>query len=110
MQALCRARGIVFLHVLQPAACYAGSKPLTPEETAQAGKPQLWTEAAAAGYPRLREIGAELAAEGVDFLDATGIFAGHPEPLYKDSCHFGAEGCAILGPRIAEAFLKAWKR
>jgi len=109
MQALCRARGIAYLHVLQPAACDEGSKPLTPEETLQAGKPKLWTEAAAAGYPRLREVGAELAAEGVAFLDATGVFAGRTEPIYKDSCHFGAEGCAILGPQVAEAFLRAWK-
>jgi hypothetical protein len=109
MLAICRARGITFLHVLQPSPCDAGSKPLTPEEATAAAAHPLWAEAAAQGYPRLREVGAELAAEGVPFLDATGVFKGHEEPIYRDNCHFAGEGCAILGPIVAEALLRAWK-
>jgi hypothetical protein len=109
MQALCRARGIPFLHVLQPTAGDSGSKPLTSEEAQAAAKPKHWADAIARGYPRLRQVGAELAAEGVQFLDATGVFAGHGERIYRDNCHFGDAGCAILGPLVAEAFLRAWK-
>jgi len=109
MQAICRARGIPFLHVLQPSACDAGSKPLTPEELEAAKYPPLWAETIARGYPRLREVGAELAREGIGFLDATQIFAGHSERIYLDSCHFQDAGAEILGPLMAEAFLRAWK-
>jgi hypothetical protein len=109
MQAICRARAIPFLHVLQPAACDPGSKALTAEEAAAAQNPPLWAEAIARGYPRLREVGAELSREGINFLDATRVFAGHAEPIYRDGCHFGDKGCAILGPVVAEAFLRAWK-
>jgi len=109
MQASCRARGIPFLHVLQPSACDPGSKPLTAEEIEAAKNPPLWAEAIAKGYPRLREVGAELAREGVNFLDATQVFAGHSERIYLDSCHFQDEGSAILGPLMAEAFLRTWK-
>jgi len=109
MNAICKAHGIPFLHVLQPAATDAGSKPLTPEEAQDAAKPELWAKAVTDGYPRLRELGAELAKEGVHFFDASHVFAGHPERIYRDNCHFADEGCAILGPVVAEAFLKIWK-
>ncbi len=109
MQAICNARGIAFLHVLQPSPCDPGSKPLTPEEAEAARNPPLWAESIAKGYPRLRAVGAELATEGVHFLDATQVFAGHEEPIYRDTCHFGGEGCAILGPVIAKALLAVWK-
>lgn len=109
MQAICRARGIPFLHVLQPAPGDRGSKPLTAEEEQAAANPPLWAEAVGRGYPRLREVGAELSRAGVDLLDATGVFAGHAERIYRDNCHFAGEGCAILGPLVAEALLRAWK-
>ena len=109
LQAICRARGIPFLHVLQPAACDPGAKPLTPEEQEAARNPPLWAEVVAKGYPRLREVGAELAQEGVSFLDASRVFEGHSERIYRDPCHFEAEGCAILGPVIAKALLAVWR-
>lgn len=109
IHALCRLRGIRFLHVLQPSASDQGSKPLTAEEATAAAQPPLWAAAIATGYPRVREVGAELARSGVPFLDATQVFAGHSERLYRDGCHFEGPGCAILGPFIAKAFLERWK-
>ena len=109
MQAICRASGSCFLHVLQPAAADEGSKPLTAEEAAFAKTPPLWGEATKLGYPRLRELGAELTREGVQFLDASRIFVGHPEPIYRDGCHFEEEGQSILGAFVAEALLRTWK-
>jgi hypothetical protein len=109
MQAMCRVRGIPFLHVLQPSPCDVGSKPLTPEEAEGARYPPSWAEAVARGYPRLREVGAELAGEGVGFLDASRVFADHRERIYRDGCHFGGPGCSILGPLMAQALLRLWK-
>jgi hypothetical protein len=109
MQAMCRVRGITFLHVLQPSPCDAGSKPLTPEEAEDAKNPPVWAAAVARGYPRLREVGAELAREGVSFFDASRVFADHAERIYRDGCHFGSPGFAVLGPLMAQGLLRAWK-
>ena len=57
--------------------------------------PETWRIAVEQGYPRLRAAGAELAKEGVDFLDASGVFKDHPEPLYRDTCHFEQPGYAF---------------
>jgi hypothetical protein len=109
MAASCRERGIFFLHVLQPSPCDRDSKPLTPDELHGLRLAPLWDASIAKGYPVLREVGAELRRRGVNFFDATQVFAGHSERIYVDCCHFEEAGCAILGPRVAEAFLKAWK-
>ena len=105
MHAACAARGIRFLHVLQPAARDPGSKPLTAEEEAGSMEPAVWRTSVELGYPKLREAGARLAALGIDFLDASDVFRDHPEALYKDHCHFTPEGYGILDRRIAEHLL-----
>jgi hypothetical protein len=110
MQAICRARGIQFLHVLQPAASDVGSKPLTAEESRDAGHSTPWGLAITAGYPRLREAGRELERDGINYLDASFAFVDHRERIYSDGCHFGGEGSAILSTLIAEAFLRSWGR
>jgi hypothetical protein len=108
MQAMCRVRGIQFLHVLQPAACDVGSKTLTGEEVRTAGQATPWGVSIAAGYPHLREVGKELERAGVSYLDASLAFVDHPEKIYSDGCHFGEEGSAIMSKLIAEAFLRNW--
>lgn len=109
MQAMCRVRGVQFLHVLQPAACDVGSKPLTEDEIATAGQSTAWGVSIAAGYPHLREVGQELARAGVNYFDASRAFADHPETIYSDGCHFGDVGSAIMSRLIAEAFLRYWR-
>jgi hypothetical protein len=64
-----------------------------------------WKRGVLEGYPLLRGAGAELAARGVPFLDASRTFADVRETLYFDACHFGPEGNRILAEAIAEAFL-----
>jgi hypothetical protein len=110
MQAMCEVRGIQFLHVLQPAACDKGSKPLDPEEVETAGEATPWGISIAAGYPHLRESGKQLERDGVHFLDASSVFSGHTERIYSDGCHFGAEGSEILSQLIAAAFLRNWRK
>ena len=106
MYAICAARGIPYLHVLQPALHDPGTKPLTPEEIATGGVPQAWIDGVHTGYDRLRAAGAELAALGVPFFDATRIFADVHERVYTDSCHFNEAGDRFVAARIADEFLR----
>jgi len=107
MHALCAARGIAYLHVLQPTLHDEGSKPLTPEEReAGALGPAIWARAARAGYPRLRAEGERLRSLGVPFHDASRVFADDERSLYYDICHFGGPGQFTLAIDIGRAFLE----
>jgi len=105
MQALCRARGIHYLHVLQPTQHDPGSKPLAPAEIASGRLLDTWEEGVRLGYPMLRAAGAHLRGLGVNFLDASRVFERVHEPVYVDGCHFDRHGSRILAERIAEVFL-----
>ncbi len=102
MADLCRARGIAYFHFLQPNQYLAGSKPMGREERRIAIDPrQPYRPPVEEGYPVLIETGRALAARGVAFHDLTGIFAGHSEPLYGDSCcHYNREGNRLLAEAI----------
>ncbi len=110
MQASCRARNVHFVHVLQPAANDKGSKPLTEEEAQKAFEFEVWRDAIARGYPRVREAGAQLLREGVNFHDGSQVFADHPEKIYIDHCHFVEPGHTILGQFVARAILQSWPK
>jgi len=105
LQGLCDARGIQYLHVLQPTLYDEGSKPLTESELATAAAPDSWIEAVRAGYPLLRQEGEHLRASGVRFLDASRLFSGETEPVYLDSCHYNREGRLRLTMAIAAELL-----
>jgi hypothetical protein len=107
---LCRGRGIPFVHVLQPTLHDPGSKPATAKELETGKPPKEWLEAVLVGYPILRERSAELAAAGVDFLDASRVFAEVEGGLYYDSCHFDVEGNRLLAEFIAPRFIEAATR
>ncbi|QDU66432.1 hypothetical protein [Engelhardtia mirabilis] len=107
LAALCEGRGIAYLHVLQPALGHDGSKVPAPEEVAILAAAEAetgWAAAALAGvragYPRLRAAGAELAASGVAFVDATDVFAARTDAIYYDLCHFHRPGTELVGERI----------
>jgi hypothetical protein len=105
MQAMCEGMGIHYLHVLQPTLHDEGSKPLTPEEIEGGGPETPMVEGTREGYPLLREAGQSLRENGVNFLDATGIFREYPGTLYYDSCHFERHGHKILAQAIGQALL-----
>jgi len=107
LDALCDARGITYLHVLQPTLHDVGSKPLTAEEIETGAAADVWVRAARLGYPLLRAAGEELAARGIAFLDASMIFADTRETLYYDACHFSPEGHERFAEAIAPALLEA---
>ncbi|MGB3968795.1 MAG: hypothetical protein WBO45_18825, partial [Planctomycetota bacterium] len=103
LHALCQRHGIRYFHFLQPNQYVAGSKPIGAEEARVALAPEHpYAVAVQDGYPRLRAAGAALRAEGVPFVDLTGILAEHPEPLWVDTCcHLGRAGNLILADHVA---------
>lgn len=103
--AVCRERGIDYVHVLQPTLHDQGSKPLTHGEVKKGQTLETWVEAAREGYPLLRAEGRRLAAAGLPFLDASGVFRSERQRLYFDACHFRPRGHLILAEAIAPAFL-----
>ena len=108
LDALCRGRGIAYLHVLQPTLHDEGSKTPTPDEVRTGRARRTWLEGAGQGYPLLREAGERLRADGIAFCDASGAFRDVAETLYYDACHFNQRGNAILGRAVGEAFLAAF--
>jgi hypothetical protein len=107
LQAVCAAHGITYLHVLQPTLHDVGSKVLTKEELASDNAHEAWVEGVHIGYPLLREAGAKLAASGVNFFDATGLFKDVGPPMYFDACHFRTYGNKLFAEAIAPKFLAA---
>lgn len=105
IQAMCAARGIPYLHVLQPTLHDEGAKFATSEELETGLAPPGWIESVRAGYPMLRARGELLRGEGVPFVDASRIFADVHETLYYDVCHFGKAGNDRLARFVAETFL-----
>lgn len=105
LEALSRARGIHYLHVLQPTLEDQGSKPLTEQERASGWTFPFARKNIRAGYPLFRRGGEELKRGGLAFHDASMIFKDVKETLYYDNCHFKGLGLEIFVDSIAAAFL-----
>jgi hypothetical protein len=106
LNGMCLARGIPFLHVLQPTLYDEGSKPLTQQELDKAQIDPHWLEGVVHGYPRLRAAGERLRAAGVPFFDGSRVFEKNEDTLYYDCCHFVAAGSRILGRFCAKSALE----
>ncbi len=102
---LCRDRGALYLHALQPTLHDEGSKPLTTSEIETGSAPPAWIEGVKVGYPLLREAGRQLAADGIQYVDASDVFAEVEETLYFDSCHFNVAGRIRVMERLAKELL-----
>ncbi|HXI01626.1 MAG TPA: hypothetical protein VNI57_00480, partial [Candidatus Saccharimonadales bacterium] len=102
MHDLAAARGILYLHDLQPNQYVEGSKPMSRREREAAWQEDHpYRKGVVEGYPLLAANGEELRREGIEFHDLTGIFRDHPEPLYVDSCcHVSREGYEIVAREI----------
>jgi len=105
MHALCAARSIPYLHVLQPTLHDAGSKPLSDKERELDRSYGIQGRAVREGYPRLRAAGAVLRAEGIRFVDASRVFSDERSTLYRDSCHFSVAGNRLLGELVTSELL-----
>jgi hypothetical protein len=105
ISAVCRAHGIIYVHALQPTLLEPGTKPATEEELASAKAADSWVTGVRLAYPKMREAGARLRANGVDFVDATGVFRDIHTSLYVDVCHFAPQGCWPLADVVTRALL-----
>ncbi len=106
---VCAARGIRYFHFLQPNQYLPGSKPIGPREAADAvkeGSPMC--VAVRTCFPLMQAQAPRLAEAGVAFTDLTGVFADHPEPIYKDvCCHVELVGDLIMAKAIAARIRQA---
>jgi hypothetical protein len=108
MHNICVDERIKYFHFLQPCQYLPDTKKLDPEEIKIAVDPKAKHKSMViAGYPFLKEKAQAFSEQGVDFYDLTGVFAGHPEPLYIDTlCHFGDKGSVVMAEKIAEVILE----
>ena len=109
---LCAANGISYYHFLQPNQYQPGSKVLTPEERRVAiVDDHPYRRPVERGYPALIKAGADLAAQGVRFVDLSRAFAGVTEPIYTDPCcHMNVRGRSLLARRIGAAIAGAERK
>jgi hypothetical protein len=104
--ALCRARGIRYVHALQPALA-TGSKTPTDEERQRGLARESRSRSVAEGFALLRERGEALRAGGVEFHDLTEIYSGVAEAIYVDACHVNERGNQILADELVRALLES---
>jgi lysophospholipase L1-like esterase len=102
MRALCEARGIAYVHALQPALHDPdGGKQPTADEQQAGAIDDYWREGVVLGYPRLRAALAQLQQGGERALDLSGVFRGLGESVYTDYCHLNGSGNELVAERIA---------
>jgi hypothetical protein len=104
---LCSEKGMRYYHFLQPNQYFPGSKPMGADEKKVAIWPDHpYRKGVETGYPLLLRNARSLKGQGVRFVDLTGIFKDHPEPIYVDSCcHSNQLGLDIMADAIARAIL-----
>ena len=107
---LAAGAGADYYHFLQPNQYVPDSKPLTPAEQALAYG-NVYQSVVERGYPLLQEFNQDLPGQGIDYFDLTGIFADHPETLYKDDCcHVNPRGNELLAAAMVQRLEPALRR
>src|SRR5262245_31654084 len=100
MQQLLAARGIAYVHVLQPNQYYSTRAFTTAEKTTAVNAGSPFKEGAANGYPYLEK------ALEPGALNAVHIFDTVRESVYVDDCcHYTSAGNRLLADFIAKAVL-----
>ena len=103
MRELAALAGADYYHFLQPNQYVPEAKPLSDQERAFAWRADASEKVAVEqGYPLLQAVSRDLPARGVNYFDLTGIFAGHTETLYRDTCcHVNDAGNELLAAAMA---------
>ncbi len=107
INALAKSNGFKYYHFLQPNQYDVGSKPMDPEERANIYfETHIFRSGPEVAYPLMRKAGKELAAEGENFHDLSGLFKNVEEDTYSDNCcHMNQRGNEMLAKAIAQAIL-----
>jgi hypothetical protein len=103
MAQLLEARGIRYVHLLQPNQYFPDTKKLTEHEASAFRVPtSVYAQPLEEGYSLLLAAGADLRRQGVGFVDLSRAFADHDEDLYVDDCcHFNPKGIKVLARAMA---------
>lgn len=103
MQGLLEKRGVPYVHVLQPNVFFPVVRRHPTDRVPDDVRP-LFVQSVGASYPRMQRAGKALTAEGVLFLDATGLFDAEPvERAYLDDCcHLTDGGADVFLARVGE--------
>jgi hypothetical protein len=105
MQQMLAARGIPYLHILQPNQ-YFTTRPFSRDEAAVAlAAESPFRPGAQQGYPFLQQALATVEAPaGVTVVDGVHLFDAERAPVYIDNCcHYTRRGYEILAEAIAAA-------
>ena len=112
MARLAELGGADYYHFLQPNQYVPGAKPLSAKELRIAYNPLLSDKSSVEkGYPLLRAFALTLQSQGINYFDLTGIFANHPETLYRDTCcHLNDRGNELLAAAMVRRMEPALPR
>jgi len=106
MDALCKANGILYLHLLQPNQYVPDSKNFTRAEKQIAyftGEDYGYKISVERGYPALLANGRSLQQDGISFVDLTMLFKDVAEPIYEDKCcHVNKRGNDMVAEKVVE--------
>ena len=106
MHDMLAARGVPYLHVLQPNQYFAGHVFGDDEGRIALNDSTPFKSAVVNGYPVLRRAAESLAGRE-NFLDDTAAFDHEPAAVYEDDCcHYTDRGYAVLAGDIAERVLR----
>lgn len=93
-----------YVHFLQPNQYVDDSKPFSSQERARSLGIESFNRDVDSGYPKLRQTGAKLAEDGVEFHDLTLVFDGLAETIYDDGCcHVNPKGSKIIAQAMVAA-------
>ncbi|GAB4344425.1 MAG: hypothetical protein Kow0099_23790 [Candidatus Abyssubacteria bacterium] len=98
--------------VLQPNQYLEGSKTLSKKEINEYVTAAETKETVNLYYPQLRKVYTQLAAEGLNTIDLTQVFANEKGTTYSDSCcHVNSKGRTIIREAIIDEILQRekWK-
>ena len=106
MHDLLAARGVAYLHVLQPNQYFTRRTFSPPEARVALNENQPFKRVVEMGYPALRRATESLAARE-ELLDATTAFDGETAAVYEDDCcHYNDRGNAVLAEQVARRILE----
>jgi hypothetical protein len=109
MHDMLRARGIRYLHVVQPNQYHSKRRFSEDEARGALNRDSPFREGARRGYPYLLGRIPALRSRAVDVLDAVEVFDAVSPPVYADDCcHYNQLGNEVLARFIGDHLVGVW--